>query len=152
MRTATLVFALLVLAAPGAWAAEPEDLANDISSNVMSPFCAGVTLHDCPSDTAVALREKIEGWARDGMSRTGIMARLEQQYGPSIRAVPGASGSGLIAWALPITGLLLATGVGVFLSKRFSAAGDRAPTPRTSANSEERSRLESELNDLRGPA
>lgn len=143
---------MLLLAASGASAAGPEDLANDISSNVMSPFCPGVTLHDCPSDTALALRDEIEGWAKEGMTRTQIMAELEEQYGPEIRATPQASGSGLFAWALPIAGLLFAAGVGVLLSKRFSAARAAAPLPVSSANPEERSRIESELSELRGPA
>ena len=152
MKLTAVVFAILLAAAPHAAASGPEDLANDISSNVMSPFCPGVTLHDCPSDTALALREKIEGWAESGMNRAEIMAELEEQYGPEIRAVPQTSGSGLFAWILPLAGLLFAAGVGVVLSKRWSSSRDAAPAVTSSADPDERSRLESELRDLRGHA
>lgn len=151
MRLLTAVCAVLLALAPQAFAAGHEDLANDISNQVMSPFCPGVTLHDCPSDTALELRREIKGWAADGMTKDEIMARLEEQYGPEIRAVPAASGSGLFAWILPVAGLLGAAATGVWLSKRFSSRRDPAVSPLGApGTTEELGRLESELRGLRG--
>ena len=50
-RLALMTLVVLALAGPVS-AQSPEDLANDISQKVMSPFCPGVTLHDCPSQSA----------------------------------------------------------------------------------------------------
>jgi len=50
---AAVATCLILLAAPAA--AAPEDVANDISNEIMSPFCDGVTLHDCPSQEALDL-------------------------------------------------------------------------------------------------
>ncbi|MBA2726427.1 MAG: cytochrome c-type biogenesis protein CcmH [Actinobacteria bacterium] len=151
MRAFAAVWVVLLVLAPQAFAAEHEDLANDISNQVMSPFCPGVTLHDCPSDTALELRREIEGWAADGMTRDEIMTMLEEQYGPEIRAVPAASGSGLFAWILPVAGLLGAAGAGVWLSKRFSSRRGPDDSPvGAPGTTEELRKLESELRGLRG--
>lgn len=153
MRVFIVSVAFLFALAPQAVAAGPEDVANDISNNVMSPFCPGVTLHDCPSETALELRAEIEEWASSGMGRAEIMAELETQFGPEIRAVPQASGSGLFAWLLPAVGVLAAAALGIVLSKRWSGGNgaeiELAGAPPTS---EERNRLERELRGLRdGP-
>jgi cytochrome c-type biogenesis protein CcmH/NrfF len=93
----------------GASVAAPQDVANDISQHVMSPFCPGVTLHDCPSDNAIELRAQIAKWSAGGMSKQQIMDRLIAQYGETIRAEPATSGTGLLAWVLP--GVAVAIGV-----------------------------------------
>jgi cytochrome c-type biogenesis protein CcmH/NrfF len=138
-----------MLWAPAAHAA-PEDVANSISREVMSPFCPGVTLHDCPSDTSLALRSRIEAWAVDGWSRERIMNELEEQYGPSIRAVPGVGGSGLGAWLVP--GLAVGLG-GTLLYLLLQRWTHRHPAPAVSVGSgatfTERDRIESELQRLR---
>lgn len=138
----------LVLGASSATAGGPEDLANRISAEVMSPYCPGVTLHDCPSDAAVQLRERILGWAQDGWSRERILDRLEAEYGPSIRSTPPASGAGLWAWVMPAVavgaGLIVAAAVARRWSRRRSVEDDPGePTPA------QRSRLESELAHVR---
>lgn len=149
MKSLVVGFALVLAIAAPSLAAAPEDVANDISNNIMSPFCPGVTLHDCPSDTALELRREIETWAESGMSRAEIMTELETQYGPEIRAVPQASGSGLFAWLLPLAGVLAATAAGVVLSKRWAADKQPVHAPSVAATSEERGRLERELRGLR---
>ena len=149
MKSILVGLALVVTIAGPSLAAAPEDVANEISNNIMSPFCPGVTLHDCPSDTALELRREIQDWAESGMSRAEIMTELETQYGPEIRAIPEASGSGLFAWLLPLAGILVATAAGVVLSKRWAADRQPVNAPAVAATSEERGRLERELRGLR---
>jgi cytochrome c-type biogenesis protein CcmH len=144
---AAVTLAMSLVATP-AWAGSPEDLANRISAEVMSPYCPGVTLHDCPSDAAVQLRDRILGWARDGWSRDRILDRLEAEYGASIRSTPPASGAGLWAWVMPgvavAAGLIAATLVARRWSRRRSPEGDVVePT------AAQRSRLDSELAQAR---
>jgi cytochrome c-type biogenesis protein CcmH/NrfF len=116
---AAAVVVLLLLASPAA--ANPADVANDIAAKVMSPFCAGVTLHDCPSAQAQALRDRIERWARQGQSEDQILARLEADYGVGIRSMPPAGDGGWLAWAFPGAGLLVGLVLGWMLLKRWTS-------------------------------
>jgi cytochrome c-type biogenesis protein CcmH len=134
----------VVLLGAGAAGAGPNDGANDISSEIMSPFCDGVTLHECPSAEALSLRARIEEWARAGWSRDRIMNRLEQQYGTSIRALPPRSGTGLVAWVAPIIALAAGGLVAWTRARRWS---NRVPPARAAAAATpgERRRLQAEL-------
>jgi cytochrome c-type biogenesis protein CcmH/NrfF len=118
-----LAVALLLLAPPAA--AGPEDVANDIASKVMSPFCPGVTLHDCPSAEAQDLRDRIERWARQGLSEDQILDSLEANYGVAIRSTPPAGDGGWVAWALPGTALALGLVLGWLLLRRWTNAAVR---------------------------
>lgn len=151
MKVPLLVVGLLLVFTPVAGAA-PQDVANRISSEIMSPFCPGVTLHDCASDSAVALRERITAMAEAGYGRDAIMAELEREYGPTIRAVPEARGSGLLAWLLPVAATGSAVVVAWVLLRRW--AHDPAPVDGYDEDvhitPEDRRRLDVELAKLRG--
>lgn len=124
MRTLAVALALLVTLAPAAQAA-PEDTANRISENVMSPFCPGVTLHDCPSPLADELREQIRGWAATGMSEQRIMDRLVAEYGEEVRAIPPGDGGGITAWIVPALVALAGAGFAGMLARRWTQARER---------------------------
>jgi cytochrome c-type biogenesis protein CcmH/NrfF len=141
---------LVLLAAPAA--AAPEDVANDISLEIMSPFCDGVTLHDCPSQEAQALRARIQEWAGRGHSKGEIINRLEREFGPGILGAPKAEGSGFLAWLPPLA--VLAAGVATAFVVVRSWSRRRAPAAAVNVTmtSEERSRLDYELAALRSAA
>jgi cytochrome c-type biogenesis protein CcmH/NrfF len=132
----------LVTASP-AWAAEHEDVAARISKEVISPFCDGVTLHDCPSTEADELRREIAAWARSGMSEREILARLEREYG-AIRAVPDNP----VAW-LPPGGVVIAgMALVVVLARRWARRSPPTLAPHGVA-SETRARIDAELGSYR---
>lgn len=116
---------ILVLLIAPVRAATPEDVANDISTQVMSPFCAGVTLHDCPSQEAVDLREEIEDWVHAGMTRAQILERLEQDFGAGVRAAPPVGGSGLGAWVVPAMGAIAGATLAAGLVRRWAQRSGR---------------------------
>jgi cytochrome c-type biogenesis protein CcmH len=119
----------------------------------MSPFCTGLTLHDCPSDAAADLREDIAGWARGGLSEEQIIDRLEDEFGPGILATPPKDGAGLVAWLLPIAGLLAAIVTGVFLARRWTASTGATEEPVDGTiDPTDRVRLEAELREIRDRA
>ena len=146
----TIATCLILLAAPAA--AAPEDVANDISNEIMSPFCDGVTLHDCPSQEALDLRDRIEAWVAEGRSGTQIMRQLEREFGVGIRAAPPAEGAGFVAWLPPV--MALGAGVaGVWAIVRRWSRRTQMPSPVTvTMTGEERQRLEHELATLRAAA
>ena len=131
--------------------ASPEDVANDISSEIMSPFCEGVTLHDCSSRAAEDLRAQILTWAENGWSRDRILAELESRYGAEqISGTPPVRGSGLLAWLLPAAALLGGSVLAFTLARRWA----RRPLPSASppVSEEDRSRVDVELAAFKGDA
>ena len=143
MKTALAALSLLVLLAlPGA-AAEPADVANSIASEIMSPWCPGVTVHDCPSPESMELRDQIERWAAAGWSRDRIIERLVDEYGERILGSPPARGVGLLAWILPLLGIVAGASLAARLLTKWTSRprGERPVV----ATPEERERLEHEL-------
>lgn len=147
MRRALVLIAVL-LAVPGTAHAGPEDVANEVAQEVMSPYCPGVTLHDCPSSSAQDMRQEIAAWARDGMSKEEIMTRLEDEFGPSIRAVP-RGGGGVAAWLLPAIALVAGAAGAIVLARRWSRRSPEAAAPAPAASPEAAARLNAELDRLR---
>ncbi|MDQ3941043.1 MAG: cytochrome c-type biogenesis protein CcmH [Actinomycetota bacterium] len=147
MKRILLVTSLLVaVAAPAS--ASPQDLANDISNEIMSPFCPGVTLHDCPSKAALNLRDQIEEWAAAGWSRERIMSELVSQYGERVRGAPLTRGSGLLAWVLPGLALIGGLAIAFALARRWTRRPSPIP-PTSTISADDRNRLERELSSFR---
>lgn len=137
---------LVALATPAV--ASPESEALDISKRIMSPFCPGVTLHECPSAAASDLRDRIAGWVDAGWSDDRIEDELVAEYGEAILPVEPA-GDGLAAWLLPLGGLAIgATGV-VLAARRWRRRPD---VEGRDISAVERARVESELLAFRNEA
>jgi cytochrome c-type biogenesis protein CcmH/NrfF len=143
-----LSVALLLTAASPAWA-DGQDVANDISREMISPYCPGITLHDCPSDASHDLRTRITGWAEGGMTKDQIWQRLESEFGSDIRATPSTDGSGLWAWVLPIAASVTGIAGAAVLAIRWSRRRGNDPDVATEVTPEQRRRLDTELAALR---
>ncbi|HZA40502.1 MAG TPA: cytochrome c-type biogenesis protein CcmH [Actinomycetota bacterium] len=121
----------------------PEERAARLSQRIMSPFCDGVTLHDCPSKESDELRAEIAGMAREGMTDAQILNRLEAEYGPGIRATPKEG----VAWVTPALFAMAGLALVVWLARRWTpserepAAG--ADRPRIADS--DRARVQAEL-------
>jgi cytochrome c-type biogenesis protein CcmH/NrfF len=140
-----LIVLALALAALGVAADSPEQTATEISQRIMSPYCPGVTLHDCSSGQAVALRDRIEEWARDGLSEGQIEDRLVAEFGPQVLAVPPASGFNLLAWLVPAAVTLFGGIAALTVARRWRGG----PRPATlELEDADRQRVESELRAL----
>jgi cytochrome c-type biogenesis protein CcmH/NrfF len=118
-------------------AAEPPSWAYQLPHDLMSPFCPGRTLAECPSPQADQLRLWILTQAAAGASREELESALYQRFGDQIRSAPRASGWGWSAYAIPIAGFLLGGGLVVFALRRIvrrgsspaAAASPVAPPP-----------------------
>lgn len=145
MKTLVLAMVLVGVTAAPAFGA-PEDVANQVASEVMSPYCDGVTLHDCPSKAALDLRAEIEMWARDGWTKAEIMDELERQFGPRIRATPGET-EGVAAWALPTLALVAGGAAVALLAIRWTRR--RSSEDLQPIDGRDHARVERELAALR---
>jgi cytochrome c-type biogenesis protein CcmH len=84
-----------------------DEKATAIYAEVLSPFCPGRLLSDCPSGAARDLKKEIRAKLELGQSREQIIDSLYTLYGEDIRAAPEFSEFGIVAWVAPIIFLLV---------------------------------------------
>jgi len=151
----TPVYAVALMGAVGlaqqaAQTAERVDReARKIFETVMSPYCPGRTIANCPSPDAADLQEAIRDALGEGQTPEQVKEDLFATFGDGIRSVPRASGFGLVAWVIPGAAILL----GALLiarwmrktGKELLAAPERAPSE---LDSERKARLDAALSDL----
>ncbi len=114
-----LTAALLLLLAAGASAAEaPTDWAYDVANELMSPFCPGRSLADCPSPDAASLRMWIVVQAAAGRTRADVEDELYARYGNVLRSAPKAEGFGIVAYVLPVVVFLAGGGIVAWFLRR----------------------------------
>ena len=144
MKLAALVFAFALFAATG-FAQDDVEIAraraaHELSRELMSPYCPGRTLADCPSPDAGAVRDEIREALRGGESVDSIRTRIESRFGAQVIGVPTT----LLGWLLPI--VALAAGALVLVLALRRAVSRDGALPRVS--SDVAARLEQELRDL----
>ena len=134
MRRSAVVMVLLVAALlAGAVAGEetqPEGWAYELAGYLMSPYCPGRTLSDCPSPQAQDLRMWIIVQEAAGQSRAEVEEQLYARFGDMIRPAPRAEGFGLAAYAIPVAGFL-GGGllVALFLRRQTARGGEPGGAP-----------------------
>jgi cytochrome c-type biogenesis protein CcmH/NrfF len=120
-----LVVALAVVA-PAA-ASERHPTLAELEGQVMCPVCAGETLAQSDSPAADQVRRFIRARIAAGDTRSQIKRKLVAEYGPQILAAPPRHGFGLLAWVLPLVGILAAAGAMAVLARRWSRRADEPP-------------------------
>jgi cytochrome c-type biogenesis protein CcmH len=126
------LLALLVAAlalASGASASERHPTLAEFENQVMCPVCAGETLAQSDSPAAAQVRRFIRARIAAGDTRSEIKRKLVAEYGPQILAAPPRHGFGLLAWVLPLAGILAAAGVLALLARRWSRRASEEPQP-----------------------
>lgn len=120
---------LLTLVVAPAWAEDESAWGYGLWHELMSPYCPGRALADCPSPAAEDLRTWIVEQAEAGRSKEEVEAVLFGKFGDEIRQAPKAEGFGITAYALPIL-VFLAGGalVAIFLRRQASKREDDAAT------------------------
>ena len=156
-RTCALALAIGLLGVTGLHAPAPapaqqqevDQHAGRLFNQVMSPFCPGRTLTNCPSPQADILRDGIKERIRAGATDDQIWDELYAAYGDQVRSVPRAVGFNLLAWIIP--GLFFA--LGALLLIRWMRPRWRstpaAPLPEQELDPELEARLQSEMAELR---
>jgi cytochrome c-type biogenesis protein CcmH/NrfF len=86
-----------------------EGWAYDLMNELMSPYCPGRLLADCPSPQAQTLRMWLIVQEASGRPRAEVEAEVIARYGESILGAPRAEGFGLAAYIIP-AGVFLAGG------------------------------------------
>jgi cytochrome c-type biogenesis protein CcmH len=126
-----IMCAVLAMAlVPAALASERHPTLSELEGEVMCPIC-NTTLNQSSSPAARQIEAFISQRIAAGDTRTEIKDRLVAEYGPQILAAPPKKGFDLLAWLLPIGGVLAGAAILGLLAWRWSSA--REPAPDSSA-------------------
>ena len=112
-RLASLVCVATLCAAPLALAQDDGDRtqrsrrARALAGQLMSPFCPGRTLEDCPSPNAAAWREEIRTWIQADVAEDEIVSRLQARTSMELASVPSSPLGWLVPGAILLGGLVL---------------------------------------------
>jgi len=126
MLAASVAAAAMVVAAPAAaLASEQHPTLAEIEPEVMCLVCK-TTLDQ--SDSAFANQERtlIRSLIARGYTKSQIKKKLVAEYGPEILAAPEDSGFDILAWWLPIAGIVAGAVALAWLAWRWSR-GRRGP-------------------------
>jgi cytochrome c-type biogenesis protein CcmH len=144
IRAVAAAVLVLAVAAPaaGAACAHPRASLQSLEGQVMCPVCH-TTLDQSDSDTAQAIKRFIRRRIAACETSSRIRAELVDSFGPAILAAPPRKGFDLLAWWLPLGGILAAAaaiGGGVWRWTR-----SRDPEPETGLDAELERRVDDAL-------
>ena len=126
MKRLFLLTLTAVILVPVARASERHPTLAELEGEVMCPVCE-TTLDQSSSPAAQQIKRVIANRIAAGDTKTQIKDRLVAEHGDAILAAPPRKGFGLVAWWLPVIGILaaaVAVGVGA-----WRWAGAREPAP-----------------------
>ena len=138
LRFATILLLglMLVLAAP-ALASERHPTLAELEHEVMCPTCKTL-LELSHAPIAERMRAFIRGRIAAGETKSEIEQQLVAQFGPGVLAEPPRSGLGLLAWLLPLAGLLGGVAVVSVVAHHWRGAAADEAVPALDAAAERR--------------
>jgi cytochrome c-type biogenesis protein CcmH/NrfF len=98
---------------------------DEVASRMMSPFCPGLTLEECPSDQASRLRSEIDAKVRSGSTNAEIDRWIVDNFGRVALARP----EGSFAWLAPPLVALAGLGAVLLVLRRKPKAPTEPVTP-----------------------
>lgn len=131
-----------------------ERRAADMYQQVLSPFCPGRSLNDCPSSKAQELKTEMLTKLQSGASQDVVLEEVFAKFGEQYRAVPRNEGFGRMVWLAPALFIIIGAGVAWGISRKsppreIESSVVKEPSSARSALSEkEREELERELSSL----
>jgi cytochrome c-type biogenesis protein CcmH len=127
LRTAAALVAAMVLAAPAAAACtHPRTSLAYLEGQIMCPTCH-TTLDQSSSPAALAIEAQISKRIAQCWTADQIRAELVQNFGAGILAAPPRKGFDLLAWWLPIIGVVVGAVLLAFGVWRWSRGRDEPP-------------------------
>jgi cytochrome c-type biogenesis protein CcmH len=136
--------ALVLLLPAAAWGSEQHPSQGEMEGEVMCPTCH-TTLDQSDSPIAQRMKVFIAGRIAAGATKTQIENELISTFGQSVIARPSTHGFDLVAWLLPIVGLLGGAAVVGFAAWRWSRARGPVPGSEPPLDAEVERRVDEEL-------
>ena len=85
-----------------------EEEAQAIDQMLMCPVCPAESIDQAQVPLAKQMRQRVRELLAEGATRQEVLDYFADRYGQDVLASPPKSGVNLLAWALPIAGLLAA--------------------------------------------
>jgi cytochrome c-type biogenesis protein CcmH len=126
-RLAAVCVLGLAVGTPAAGAANCGQMVNQLENELMCPTCQGETLSQSDAPVAHRIEAFVQRRCAAGASKSQIKSELVSQFGESILAAPPKKGFGLLAWLLPLVGVVCAAVVLGVLARRWARAREPAP-------------------------
>ena len=146
-RPAVLALALLFCALAAAAAAAPtaasaqtpavpyaEAEAQAIDRMLMCPVCPAESIDQAQVPLARQMRQQVREMLAAGAGQPEILAWFADRYGPSVLAAPPKTGRNLLAWTLPVAGVLAALLLGGLALRAMTGKNRNAAATSTAAN------------------
>jgi cytochrome c-type biogenesis protein CcmH len=126
VRPIAVLFLAALLIVPVARASESHPTQAELEGGVMCPVC-GTTLDQSDSPAAQQIKRVIARRIAAGDTKSEIENRLVAEYGDAILAAPRHEGFGLLAWWLPLGGIIAAAAIVAVGVWRWSHSREREP-------------------------
>ena len=137
MKLLALAFFLALALVPAALASEQHPSQTELEGEAMCPVC-NTTLDQSSSPAARQIKALISRRIAAGDTKSEIKDRLVAEYGPQILAAPPRKGFDLLAWLLPIAGVLVGAALLGLLAFRSSRREPAAAAARLDPGLEQR--------------
>lgn len=95
---------------------------SEIEAELMCDCGCGDVLVNCTCERSEEMRAIITGMINDGQSKTQILATFVSQFGEVILSSPPRKGFNLVAYSVPLAGLLVGSVVAVSLARRWRSS------------------------------
>ena len=135
---------LLATATHGQDREQIEKDANEIYNSLLSPFCPGRLISNCPSSQATDLRNQIRNQLEAGATKDEVIDELYAVWGEEV--LGGRRGP--LSYGVPIGVILLAGGLMVMWLRSTSRRSVAQAAPAEQLDREAEKRLEEELAEL----
>ena len=113
--------------------------AQAIDRMLMCPVCPAESIDQAQVPLARQMRQRVREMLAAGASRQEILDYFADRYGQNVLASPPKSGLNLLAWVLPLAGLVAALGGGLLVLRAMTGKGDgqgSATVPASSGDEE----------------
>lgn len=114
-----LILLLALVVVPAASASEARPTQAELEGELVCPTCK-TTLDQSNAPIAVRMKAFIRERIAAGDSKSEIKSRLVAQFGKGVLAAPEREGFDLLAWVLPVAGLLAAAAAVTLLLWRWT--------------------------------
>ena len=101
-----------------------EEEAQAIDQMLMCPVCPAESIDQAQVPLAKQMRQRVRELLAEGATRQEVLDYFADRYGQNVLASPPKSGLNLLAWALPIAGLLAALVAVFFVLRAMKGRGD----------------------------
>jgi cytochrome c-type biogenesis protein CcmH/NrfF len=143
VRLVAVVAAALALAAPAA-ACTPRASQSDLETKLVCIQCH-TTLDESDSPFAVEMKQDIARQIRQCRTEKQIIDSMVAQFGPAVLSTPQTHGFDLVAWVLPIGGILLGALALALLARQWLRTRPPGPPPSAHLDPDDERRVDDAL-------